>query len=443
MNTFISSSARAVAAGCLMVAANASAQEPRNVVDESNRPLHDASYIAVLPQYRISQDDLVLDKGFGGSFLVGYRNESYGFETGFGYSGESGVKIGHFIVNALWFPFDSIPMLYALVGGGASRYQDYPFQRSPRPVEGNDGFVTANLQGGLGYILPLRWGNYEYGVRLEGLYRVSDRFIERESDFQTDIAAPDTFKDVLINLGLHLPLRKLPPPPPEPAPVQLVESLPPADSDGDGVPDDRDQCPNTPAGEPVDTAGCPLPPPPPPCKAPEAGERISLEGCGTGDVIVLRGVNFDFNKSSLTANATTLLDIVAAELNEHTHISVEIGGHTDSKGADAYNQRLSEQRAQSVRGYLSGEGVAADRMTARGYGESQPVADNETEAGRELNRRVELKIVSAGGQPVRVQPAAPSAAAQSANEPAPASPEAPVAEDETVVDDDLSDLLAF
>ncbi|QHS11509.1 OmpA family protein [Sinimarinibacterium sp. NLF-5-8] len=217
------------------------------------------------------------------------------------------------------------------------------------------------------------------------------RFTFLESDYKAQTA--------LLSVNYYFrgqaPVQELPP-----EPVQVVAPLAPVDSDGDGVPDNLDQCPNTPLGEPVDEVGCPLPPPPPPCKTPEAGERVSLSGCGTGDVIVLRGVNFDFNKSSLTANAMRLLDMVADELKANPHIDVEIGGHTDSKGADAYNQRLSEQRAQSVRGYLIGEGVAAGQLSARGYGENNPIADNDTEAGRELNRRVELKII--GTAPARV-----------------------------------------
>lgn len=414
-----------------------------NVVDESNRPLFDGSYVAILPQYRISQDDDVLDEGVGVNALIGYRNRSYGFETGFTYGSEDGVKLISFLVNALWYPFDSVPMLYGVIGGGATRYQDYPFERSPRPVEGNDGFVTANIQGGLGYVVPLSWGNYEYGVRIEALYRVSDRFIERESDFITDIAAPDTFKDVLINIGLHLPLRKLPPPPPAPEPVAVVEPAPPADSDGDGVSDDRDRCPNTPAGVRVDANGCEPPPPPPPCKAPESGERVSLEGCGTGDVLVLRGVNFDFDSARLTPNAKTLLDSVAAELLVYRDIEIEIGGHTDSRGSDEYNQRLSAERAEAVRDYLEAAGVDAARVSAQGYGERNSIADNGTEAGRELNRRVELSIT--GGRAVR-DPAEISSDERMINsEPevgTPSSPE-PVPEATDARASDIEELLAY
>lgn len=147
-----------------------------------------------------------------------------------------------------------------------------------------------------------------------------------------------------------------------------------------------------------------------PCRAPEPGEAVSLKGCGTGDVIVLRGVNFEFNKSNLTANAKTIMDGVASELAAYPGIKIELSGHTDSKGSDEYNQKLSEKRANSVRQYLIGKNVASERITAVGMGEGQPVADNETDEGRELNRRVELKVIEGNAAAsVAAAPAAPAA----------------------------------
>jgi OmpA-OmpF porin, OOP family len=109
-------------------------------------------------------------------------------------------------------------------------------------------------------------------------------------------------------------------------------------------------------------------------------------------VVVLRGVNFEFDQDRLTVNARTLLDDVVAALAAAPEIAVEIAGHTDSLGSDAYNQRLSERRAKAVRDYLISQGVEAGRLSEKGYGEAEPVADNATEEGRELNRRVELRV---------------------------------------------------
>ena len=153
-------------------------------------------------------------------------------------------------------------------------------------------------------------------------------------------------------------------------------------------------------------------PPPPPCELPTAGQPIDLRGCKTGDTVVLRGVNFEFDKATLTLNAKTILDGVADALTKRPDIKVEIDGHTDGKGSIAYNQKLSERRADSVKQYLVGRGIDAGRMSTKGFGKTQPIADNNTEEGRELNRRVELKVTESSAT------AAPAAAPADAAPPA-------------------------
>ena len=123
------------------------------------------------------------------------------------------------------------------------------------------------------------------------------------------------------------------------------------------------------------------PPPPPPPPAPPAKRKI-----------VLRGVNFDFNKSDIRADARPILDEAISTLKEYNQITLSVEGHTDSIGSDAYNQKLSVRRAQAVADYLAKGGIVASRMTVKGFGESQPVASNDTAEGRAENRRVELKI---------------------------------------------------
>jgi OOP family OmpA-OmpF porin len=152
------------------------------------------------------------------------------------------------------------------------------------------------------------------------------------------------------------------------------------DSDGDGVTDDKDRCPDTPRGTQVDANGCPPPPPPPPAAIPERGKTLVLEG-----------VNFDFNSDRLTAGSAETLDRVAASLVANPEVQIEVDGHTDAKGNDAYNQKLSQRRAEAVKAYLVGKGVNAGQLSAKGYGEKQPIASNDTEEGRAQNRRVELK----------------------------------------------------
>lgn len=111
------------------------------------------------------------------------------------------------------------------------------------------------------------------------------------------------------------------------------------------------------------------------------------------ETIALAGVNFENNSPELTAASVAILDDAVATLKKRSDIRVEVGAHTDSRGQAAYNQDLSNRRAASVRSYLIEHGIAADRLTARGYGEGKPIADNGTSAGRAKNRRVELTVL--------------------------------------------------
>lgn len=157
------------------------------------------------------------------------------------------------------------------------------------------------------------------------------------------------------------------------------------DDDSDGVFDRRDHCPDTPANTPVDNRGCPVPQYPATVKAPEPQAPQS-------EVITLRGVLFAYNSSQLTPTAESQLLELMAKLKNTDVTSIKVIGHTDSKGSDAYNQKLSERRASSVAAFLMSQGLAPDKLTSQGMGESQPVADNATEEGRAQNRRVELVI---------------------------------------------------
>ena len=209
----------------------------------------------------------------------------------------------------------------------------------------------------------------------------------------------------------------------------------PTDSDGDAVADGIDQCPNTPAGATVDAAGCPTDsdkdgvadgldkcPGTPPgtevdssgcqrakdsdgdgvddskdkCPGTAAGTRVDAAGCpilftNERAPVVLRGVTFETGKSALKPDSYTILDIVAASLAANPDIRIEIAGHTDNAGSAAVNTRLSQARADAVRAYLASKGVGPERMVAKGYGPTVPVATNTTVAGRAQNRRVELR----------------------------------------------------
>jgi outer membrane protein OmpA-like peptidoglycan-associated protein len=121
---------------------------------------------------------------------------------------------------------------------------------------------------------------------------------------------------------------------------------------------------------------------PPPAPAAPAAKHASL-----------KWVYFDFNKATITPKATAILDETVKSMKENPAAKLELSGHTDAKGTDAYNQKLSEQRTNAVQQYLVSKGVPASRIKVMSFGESQPVSDNKTDQGRASNRRVEVKII--------------------------------------------------
>ena len=137
----------------------------------------------------------------------------------------------------------------------------------------------------------------------------------------------------------------------------------------------------------------------------EAELRRQTAGTGIdvsrdGDVIKLNlpdGVTFDFAKYDLKPQFYPALNTVAATLKEYNQTIVEVSGHTDSIGSDAANQTLSERRANAVAGYLMGQGVQRERFEIVGMGERYPVASNDTDSGRALNRRVEIRLLPLQG----------------------------------------------
>ncbi len=196
----------------------------------------------------------------------------------------------------------------------------------------------------------------------------------------------------------------------------------PGDADGDGVTDDRDQCPGTPAGVKVDAVGCPLdtdgdgvydyldkcPGTPQGVKVDAVGCPLDTDGDGVYDYLdkcpgtpqgahvddrgcwVLENLHFDTDKARIKPDGYPVLYEVITVLKKNPGLRVEIQGHTDSRGSDAHNQALSEKRAQAVRDYLIKAGIDADRLTAEGYGESKPAVPNTSPENMAKNRRVEL-----------------------------------------------------
>jgi OOP family OmpA-OmpF porin len=242
----------------------------------------------------------------------------------------------------------------------------------------DDTNLYTNL--GIGAFVPIF--NDAVKLRGEALYRWEN--------------SDSNFTDIILNLGVSIPFGRERS---EPAPVVAPPPPPPADSDGDGVFDDVDQCPNTPPGVKVDERGCELdsdgdgvPDSKDECPNTPAGAKVDEKGCQI--IISLEGVNFRTNSDQLQDGAEAALDDDVLRLEANPGLRVEVAGHTDSTGDAAYNMDLSQRRAATVELYLESKGIAKDRITSRGYGQEQPIADNNTKEGRAANRRVELRVLN-------------------------------------------------
>jgi OOP family OmpA-OmpF porin len=187
--------------------------------------------------------------------------------------------------------------------------------------------------------------------------------------------------------------------------VEKVFFVKVGDQDRDGVLDPSDECPNTPRGSRVDARGCPIPAQM--AKAPKKimdsdgdgvldnadicpgtprGAKVDSQGCWT-----LRNVKFDTSKWEIKPQFQPLLDEVVEVLEKNPSLTVQVQGHTDSRGTAKYNQRLSENRANAVTKYLTKKGIPKQRLNPMGLGLTNPVASNKTPAGRARNRRVQFK----------------------------------------------------
>lgn len=228
--------------------------------------------------------------------------------------------------------------------------------------------------------------------------------------------------DPYLGLGLRIALNPAPAAAPAPMAAPPPPPPPPADSDHDGVPDSRDQCPNTPAGAAVDASGCELDadhdgvvdrldqcPNTPAgatvdakgceldsdhdgvvdrldkCPTTPMGDKVDAEGCS---LTMTLKVNFDTAKATIKAESFPELEAFVAFLKAVPSAKGELQGHTDNVGKAAYNLKLSQQRADAVKAWVVGQGIDASRISAKGYGPTQPVADNKTAEGRAQNRRV-------------------------------------------------------
>lgn len=186
--------------------------------------------------------------------------------------------------------------------------------------------------------------------------------------------------------------------------VDATGCVPDVDTDGDGVFDKLDKCANTPKGAKVNAEGCPLDTDGDGVydyedKCPTVAGIRANSGCPEvkpevqkAVALAITGVTFETAKAIIKTSSNKELDNAVKVLNENPTIKLEIEGHTDSSGDDAMNLKLSQERADAVKDYLVNKGIEAKRLTAKGYGETKPIADNNTKEGRAKNRRVDFKI---------------------------------------------------
>lgn len=259
---------------------------------------------------------------------------------------------------------------YIVGGVGYQRAEEEYAVLSPdSPAEDKRGYATAKL--GVGAQADFR----RFSLRGEVAARHSfdrDSIVNPSENGFTDTVAALT---IVVPLGEDRRVATVAPsvPAPQVEPAQDCSAL---DSDGDDVNDCMDRCPDS-----------------------VAGQTIGQDGCPVAVTIDLRGVNFDFDRDTLRSDSVAVLDETVEILRRHPDLRVEVAGHTDSKGSEAYNQALSERRARAVYDYLIEQGIDASRLSGpNGYGETQPIAPNTHEdgsdnpEGRARNRRTDLNI---------------------------------------------------
>jgi OOP family OmpA-OmpF porin len=274
-----------------------------------------------------------------------------------GFPGQKHLEVGFNAIGDLWPDRRYSP--YFIGGVGYLRADVGQPDFGGLPAAGS---TASNPTGTAGLGLRARFGDSPWSLRAEWRLRRT---------FDSDASLTDQVASVGLQYSFGGDADSAPVIPlVDDAPLAPADEddvpLPPADMDGDGVTDDRDKCPGTASGVAVDTVGC--------------------------DEIRFENVHFDTESAALDATAKGRLDAIAVVLERNPDVEVVIEGHADSRGPEDYNMRLSVTRAEAVRAYLSQRGTDASRMTVRGFGESQPVASNDTASGQARNRRVELRV---------------------------------------------------
>ena len=326
--------------------------------------MDDRLYVAPSANYTFADSDRRSDDGWGAGFTLGKPiTQNWNMELALTGShldyktGSGKYKLMGLGVDAVYlFNRDADFTPYGVFGMGVL-YTDIPGS--------DDTGLMANA--GLGIMKRL---NDNVALRADARYRWDGNAANGGNG--------SNFGDVIVSVGLNIALgekvRPAPAPKPEPA-AQLAPE--PATVT---IPEPK------PAPEPVVQ-------PAPVAPALTTKQAAQLDQAKPGDVVtILEGVNFEFDSARLRPDAMIILDEASTVLQRRSDISVDVVGHTCSIGTEKYNQGLSERRAKSVYDYFANKGIAADRLTTQGFGETKPAFSNSTREGRAKNRRVELYV---------------------------------------------------
>lgn len=354
--------------------------------------------------YHVFEGDQNTKNAFSGGFSLGYNVTKHWAteidlrltptETDQSGASDQDIDVWAFGMNALYhFNPDDNFVAYITAGFGGMAFQ----------IDNSHNDEDYMMNWGLG---AKYFVNKDTALRMELRHVVdlhSDRSWDRDSS-----TSDKTDNNLMAMAGLYWQFGGVTAPLPQPRA---------SDSDGDGIADSRDKCPGTPLGVLVDAVGCPpvertsspspSPSPPPAaqvvdgdddgdgvpnsrdkCPGTRQGVIVDQDGC---DLQFNLKIEFDFDKAEVRPQYHDQLRQAAAFINDNPGAKFLIAGHTDNLGSDAYNTRLSKERAAAVKKYLAEQfGIGAHLLHPRGYGESRPVASNDTDEGRQLNRRVEI-----------------------------------------------------
>lgn len=355
------------------------------------------------------------------------------------------VVIGTALAESLYLEANGFGSDDSMSGGGLDFALGTPAAGSPFFLLGA-GAVSHEIAG---VKETTTFGNLGVGIYLplpstELLWRAEVRY-NLLFDGHPGLPDEDILEDGRINVGVLWKFGKADFQPDDP----VEEPVTAADADKDGVPDPRDQCPDTPgwaradasgcmpdldadgiddskdtcpaspAGVPVDPSGCPVtaaaaaPPASQTVGEPiEDGDSdgvadsadacphtvgalpVDERGCVKPESIQIRNVHFDLESTRLTADGFMLLRQIGATLRAYPEMRIEVSGHADASGSNKYNEKLSVRRAEVVHDFLTYLGIAESRMSLKAYGETKPVGDNKTDEGRAHNRRVEFRQIT-------------------------------------------------